>query len=241
MKQKLLLCTITLFLSVLFLSCKEKHNYQEEIQGKWLCQEVNNFIVPTSEAFVVQFSSDMSMIKATGHTFSADSSLWIESRLNYDIEENEILVSGQNSIGEQVNEKYVIRISTDTKLLFEQGTNSYILYRINDNILENLVGNWEGFVVRNVDTISLDMQFSTTGELLLKENDVTTISGTYKVYGNLLTVNFTPVNKTDYSAYSNWLVNFEDGNENKMSLIQYFPIAGTHDLSVLKYSLERVN
>ena len=241
MKRKLLLCTITLFLAVFFFSCKEQHNYQKEIQGKWLCQEVNNFIVPTSEAFVVEFRSDMSMMKAAGYTFSEDSSLWIESRLNYDIEENEILVSGQNSIGEQVNEKYVIRISTDTKLLFEQGTNSYILYRINDNILENLVGNWEGFVVRNADTVSIDMQFSAIGELLLKENDVTTILGTYKVYGNLLTVNFMPANKNGYSAYQNWLVNFENGNENKMSLIQYLPIAGTHDLSVLKYSLERVN
>ncbi len=231
MKNSYLL--IGIFLLTL-ISCKEKHDYLTEIEGKWICNEVNSLIVPSSQAFVLSFNASMKMEKQAGFTFLEDSALWVTTHYSYHIEKDEIVFSGINETGKTINDRYKILVLTGSKLWLESSNqNKYTLFRSTKGLQTQLIGEWEGAYS---DSLSIELFCSDNGVLELKENGIITIKGNYFLNGNLLTVNYSEGGNNDFNHYQNWTIDIQDS---QLKMVQYLPIPSTTDLQIKIYNLKR--
>lgn len=224
-------------LALITVSCKEKRNYQEEIQGKWLCQETNNLILPTNDAFVFQFNENMTLMKANGVIISEDSARWEETDFNYSIDNETIIVTGNA----KNNVSYQIKILTDNKLMLTKGKESYTFYKITENLQNSLIGRWQGIVQLPDDTFNIEISCQVDKSFILKKNEIEEINGKYNLYGNLIAVNYNyPLPTKNYGlAYQNWLIFFDKADKNKVEFIRYIPTGDGYNLKISKFILTR--
>lgn len=232
-----------LFLGLILItiSCKEKRDYPKEIQGKWLCQEKNNLFLPTNDAFVFQFNENMTMMKAKGEIISEDSSMWEERYLNYDIDNEMVMIKEETQNSENGNENYQIKIVTNQKLLLNKGKNSYTFYKITENLQNSLLGRWQGIVSLPGDTFTIEITCQADKSFILKKDEIEEINGKFNLYGNLLAVNYSyPLpEKSCGLAYQNWLIYFTNVDKNSVEFIEYIPTGTQNDLTISKFELRR--
>lgn len=254
---------IPLFCIVTILSsCKKKIDYSEEIQGKWLCQEINNFIQPTNEAFVINFHPGGSLTYAQGYLLSGNQgSLWMKnSDFSYSIADDEIKIQGTNPFGLAANISHTIKILAGSKLVYSENyqqidnidyaeDRTFILYRCNEDYQDQLIGNWEARKSFSSDSLTdydvrFDFKSDMTFDYYIKDGTEWQLihhATSYFVDGKLLSLNFSdgiqPFSDNNYNCLL-----IDNITSSKMTCWHYEKMPNSsNNLQGIKYEFQKIN
>jgi hypothetical protein len=265
-KQMKRTAILWIILLTLFASCKQKINYSEDIQGKWLCQEIKGkdekpLIIPTNDAFVLQFNSGGNLDFSKGYTLpNANGNSWIENHdFTYTITDNELLIKGKNTLGEEINMLLTVEQLTSMDLICKESSyqinreekgldRTFYLTRIYKNYTQNIIGTWE---VRKVD--KLDPDTFVFAKYVFAENNTLDIyelsNGAwqpsdmnihYFLNGELLSINYALNSDLPYNRkYCCWLI--QDFSTNRILIRNWQAIQGSHNLQGTTYELKKIN
>ena len=252
---------ISLVIISVFASCKNKPDYAEEIKGKWLCNEINNLIQPTNEAFVLDFLSNGMESIAQGYTLdNNEGNFWYESQnFSYSINEDEILISGSNSLSEIIDISLTIESLSASKLIYKENyvkvnnvdissERTFILRRCSEDYSSQVIGTWQGRKFFSEDSSTnfyfmINYKSDKSFDYYIRVGDsweLANITGTYFVNGKLLTMNFLDNSATNNNhSYECWLV--DDISANLITCWQYNKMPGSdYNLQGTKYELVKV-
>ncbi len=205
--------------ALLFAACNKHKDYDTLIQGTWLCQEVNNLIVPTNQAFVMSVG-----VNSVTMAYNADT-VWAVEAFPYMFDDDdEFNVAGGAHGGE-----YDILSLSETKLRLEKNDVKYTLYKVTRDFESDLAGSWHGS--SNNGEQNFEVSFHRPNFTCNDGNSE--LNGKYFLYGELLVMQYSE-NQSD--KVSCWLL--EKQNDG-FRVSSYFAIAGTVDLQEKIYTLKR--
>ena len=223
--------TLFIVLLILFLSCKQKINYSEDIQGKWLCQEIKEpqgspLIIPTNSAFVVQFNSDASVLLSKGYASSnPNENVWIEKqKFIYTINGKDLLVKGKNALGEDIELSLTIERLTSMSLKCKENyykvqgdekekDRTFYFSKIHKNYEKEILGSWDVRKVAKFDPDTLVFaKYEFKGGNKLDIYDPAgdeCMNAQYFLNGELLSINY-----IENKNYDCWLI--QEYSENRI-------------------------
>ena len=243
-----------IILSFLFLSCKQKINYSEDIQGKWLCQEIKEieskpFIIPTNDAFTVQFNADANLKLSKGYAFNLKDKLWVEKNFTYTIEKEKLLITGKNALDEQVELSLTIEQLTSMAMTCKE-----IYYKVNNeekeagrtfyftkiykNYEKEILGKWEVSNTAKPDTFAFAKYvFLENNKLNIYEleNDELQYETEYFLNGELLSINYSI--DSDNHNYRCWLI--QSFSKDLILIRNWQAMPSSHDLQGTTYKLKK--
>ena len=212
-KLFLILCA-----AILFTACNKYKDYDTMLQGNWLCQEVNNLIVPTNKAFVMVVGEEKAMV-----AFRADTA-WTENTVPFLLDKEKFTITDGAYSGE-----YKILSLSESKLRLEKNNVRYTLFKMTKNYESDLVGNW--YSVDSDGNQIFDVSFNRPN---FNYNDGNIeISGTYRMYGDFLVLQYSE-NQVD--KVSCWLI---AKNDDGFRVSSYFAMAGSVNLQEQFYNIKR--
>lgn len=250
---------MVLLLAVVLGGCKSNINYEEEIQGKWICQEVDQFIIPTNDVFSLTFSSH-TLSFAKGYALpDGKGSSWFESHdAQYQINDNMLSITGTNPLGKAIDALLEIRKVNSRQLILQEkhllvdnvnvsAGRQYELYKTRDLDMQRLVGKWELRTISGEDSVSTplclyefiqDYKYNTYtangGNWELEED----MEGRFGIYGDIISL-FEWYPSTDNYEYECYILN--EVTSQRMIWRQWNRIPGTsHDLQGKRYELRKV-
>jgi len=244
-----------------FISCKNKPDYAEEIKGKWMCNEIEYLIQPTNEIFVLDFLSNGTESLSEGVTLSnIEGEYWcINSNFTYSVVEDEILISGVNLSGENIDISLKIESLTANKFVYTENyvkvnnvdistDKTYILRRCIEDYSNQIIGTWQGKKYFSDDSSTnfyfmINYKSDKSFDYYLKVNDTWELqnyTGTYFLNGELFTMNYINNSLSCYNhSYQCWL--FDEVTTDKITFWQYNRMPGSdNNLQGIKYELEKV-
>lgn len=244
-----------------FVSCKNKPDYAEEIKGKWMCNEIEYLIQPTNETFVLDFLSSGTESISEGVTLANNQGkFWHKnSNFTYSVVEDEILISGVNLTGENIDISLEIESLTANKFVYTENyvkvnnvdistDKIYILRRCIEDYSNQIIGTWQGKKYFSDDSSTnfyfmINYKSDKSFDYYLKVNDtweLQNVTGTYFSNGKLLTMNFLDNSITENNhSYECWLV--DEVTTDKITFWQYNRMPGSNNnLQGIKYELEKV-
>lgn len=158
-----LLFSATLLL--LFAACKnDDPDYKAELEGQWVCNEIDYLFIPTNEQFIVHFFTNDKMALSrdcqleTGHR-------WLSGNdYTYKVEENVVQIKGTNPLGQTVDLSMTIKRAGPNYLDFQETkttinnqdstkNRTFSLYKKEDVAAGKFVGEWEFHQVAHTDSI----------------------------------------------------------------------------------------
>jgi len=237
----------------LFLSCKQKINYNEDIQGEWLCQEIMNpstkpLIIPTNNAFVVRFNNDASLCFSKGYELSnSNEKRWMENKnFTYTIEENKLLVKGRNTLGQEVDLSLTIEQLTSKALTCKENyykingeekgeERTFYFTKIYKDYTQKIIGFWE---VRKIakfepDTFAFAKYlFAENNKLNIEQLNNEQQEAHYFLNGELLSIN-------QDNNYHCWLI--YDFSTERILMRNWQTIPGSFNLQGITYELRKIN
>jgi hypothetical protein len=249
---------ISLIVVSVFVSCNNKPDYSEEIKGEWLCTEINNLIQPTNEAFVLNFLSNRTESIAQGCTLANnEGNMWCESPdFAYSVNEDEILISGINSLGEMLDISLKIESLTSDRLIYKENyvkinnidvasDRTFLLRRCSEDYSSEVIGTWQGKKFFSEDSSTnfyfmINYKSDNSFDYYTKVGDfweLSDITGTYFLNGKLLTMNFldNSISENNHS-YECWLI--DEVTTNQITCWQYNRMSGSdYNLQGIKYEL----
>ena len=224
--------TLFIVLLVFTSSCKQKVNYSEDIQGKWLCQEIkqpegNPLIIATNDVFTAQFNSDASVLVSKGYTLPNYDHTWCEKQsFAYTIDGNKLLVKGKNVLGEEIELSLSIERLTSIaltckenyyKVQGEEKENGRTFYfsKIYKNYEKEIIGSWDVRKVAKLDPdtfVFAKYVFADANKLNIYnlEGDKCH-DAQYFLNGELLSINYPTNFGNDYRC---WLI--QEHSENRI-------------------------
>lgn len=243
--------------ALILMSCDPKNNYSEEIIGKWICTEVkqgdsgNILMIPTNDAFVMEFKSDKTLSFGQGYTLLNDEgSEWIESSFSYKVDDEQFNLTGETPLGETFDISATITQLSSVYLNFTENITadssgrSFYLYKATNQYDAILTGNWEGLLIdRNAtpDTVDVKYQFYdnstfTISSKISGEWVVSELIGTYHIHGELLALNLAyPSGGIHSKRYECWLI--RSYNEGKLILDHWEQASSSLNLNGKKLEL----
>jgi len=251
----------SLIIISVFISCKNEPDYAEEIKGKWMCNEIDYLIQPTNETFVLDFLSNGTESISQGETLTNNlGKSWSKnSNFTYSVNEDEILIEGDNLTGEHLDISLKIESLTANKFVYTENhvkvnnvdittDKTYILRRCIEDYANQIIGTWQGRKFFSDDSSTnfyfmINYKSDNSFDYYLKVNDtweLADITGTYFLNGNLLTMNFldNSISENNHS-YECWLI--DEVTTAQITCWQYNRMPGSdNNLQGIKYELEKV-
>lgn len=149
---------IAAFLLSLVWSCQkdEEPDYTKLIRGVWVNTHVNDVSVGTDEAFVMEFRSDFKEVYASGLVVDDSNRTWVENdKFSYAVEENKLIINGQNDAGNIFSMEFKILQADETTLRYVVNkfvvdnvsypdTKTYTCKRVTTDLKQQFVGTWYG-------------------------------------------------------------------------------------------------
>lgn len=213
---------LALLLPFFFFSCQDKTDYQAQIQGAWLCTEMNSYTQPTNAALLFSFTADNGGTFSYGSTNAENTSTqWITTEISYHINENQLHFSFYDAENKPVTKEYTIVVATDKRFVLDDNGTRLTLNKIEDDFTTALPGMWQ-------DDEKTKFTFTNDNRLLII-NDENAQTADYQLHGELLSIQFP-------QHYDNFLITFQDS---VLFLTQYQKL-GAHDLSVKSYRLHKI-
>ncbi|MDR2980171.1 MAG: hypothetical protein LBV02_07015 [Bacteroidales bacterium] len=250
-----------LFLILALAGCnRNKTDYKAEIQGKWICHEINYLFIPSTEFFVMEFRNDNTQFHAQAYdSHLAVGAEWMEnSNYTYTVDEDMISLQGTNPLGQSVDLSMKIKRVGFNYLDYQEiktvidgqdltANRIFSLYKMNDIRVEKLVGQWEVFQVINNDSLvalkyKLDFKADKSFDVYYLENDnwekYELRASSYFIHGDLLISDFIYPPYGESTCFHSCATVSSISNESiNCSSLEKFP--GSGNLLEKKYRLLR--
>lgn len=227
---------------ILFSSCYPKENIIEKnISGMWILEEVNGFDALTNNRSVCIFAGNKQTF-AMGYTLGTDNAKWMESLMAFDVTGHKVILQGTDIVGTtwdlQLNVKSIdedeFLYTVDKKIVngeSQKDKDTYLYEKPDENYESSIIGLWEGYnVTPGINTTDAPLrrwEYFTDGTYKYytyteDENGQKTWTakednnGTYKVYGDLLTCNWSndEISGVEGTMFECWEIEIEgDGME----------------------------
>lgn len=248
-----------LWLSLVFVACNEGEiDYKSEIQGKWICNEINYLYFPSEEIFILDFLNDNRQCYGQVYN-SLEGATWMEGDdYTYSVDGEMLSIKGTNPLGQSLELSMKIkRVGPDyldyqeTKTMIDGNENCahriFSFYKANDLPTETFTGMWELYTLELNDSLStsnykFDFKSDQTFELYHQTSDtwnrVEGLTNTYYIHGNLLVLNFSRYGD-DTESHTCRIFTVRSSSAEKINCSSLKPIAGGNNLLEQKYTFER--
>ena len=253
MKKIFPLCLISL---CVFISCKPKTpDYAEEIKGKWLCQEINNLVIPSDDAFVIAFQNNGNELYGQGYTLNDnEEKWWFENNFSYSVDKDVISVNGINPLGETVNLSLTIKNVTSNTLDYVENSTvingadvssgrRFFFTRLEDTP-KNITKRWQGrHVIQADSTNNYSFRYTFLSDNSFEIEDMRDaqwikldIIGHYAIHGDFLILNTENAGKKSFECW-----HIQTLTNEKMLWNRWERISGSSNLQGIRYEFVESN
>ncbi|MDL2311926.1 hypothetical protein LJC68_03500 [Bacteroidales bacterium OttesenSCG-928-B11] len=248
-----------LLMFIALISCdRSKPDYKSELQGKWICNEINYLITPTNEFFVMDFFPNNNLFLAQEYDLT-EGAKWLETNsFTYSIDEETININGTNALGEDMDLSMKIKRVGSNHLDYQEVRTVvngmdisegriFSLYKKEDVSAENFLGSWEIMQILKTDSLipsKHKIDFKADGSFdLYNYEDAGWVkneymSNHYYVHGDILILNKEYIENTPphYEHRSFTISNISGEN---ITLDNFERKAGSSDLQGFRHKLIR--
>lgn len=252
-----LLPFITLLL--IFTACKNNDtDYKAELEGQWVCNEIDYLFIPTNEQFVIDFSSNDKLTLSQVYSLDAGNSWLSSSNYTYKVEEDVVHIKGTNPLGQSVDLSMKIKRVGSNYLDYQEtksvinnqdvsGSRIFSLYRKEDITAGKFTGEWEFHQVAHADSVyslHYKIDFKSNGsceKFYYEEGNWRKDDNIYNYLtcGDLLILNIEDVSYT-FPIYSCECYTISNTSSESISLSSLARIPGGNNLKESKFKLIRL-